>query len=65
MGLAQQYSNMRLNSVATRLAKRNKFDEAFLLWSQASARGHGKATFNLAVAYEMGRGVPPDLTKVL
>ena len=52
------------NSLGVRKAKKGQLKEAVSHFSEGSKVGFSKATFNLAVCYEQGRGVTQDLEKV-
>ncbi|ELU04399.1 hypothetical protein CAPTEDRAFT_223518 [Capitella teleta] len=57
------YTNMKHNRIATKLANKENYNEAFQLWEHASSKGYAKASYNLAICYETGKGVPQDMSQ--
>ncbi|ELU12527.1 hypothetical protein CAPTEDRAFT_96009 [Capitella teleta] len=54
---------MKHNRIATKLANKENYNEAFQLWEHASSKGYAKASYNLAICYETGKGVPQDMSQ--
>ena len=53
------------NKLGIQFASLRQHQKAFLLFMQASERGHPLAQFNLGLCYENGKGVEKDLTKAV
>lgn len=51
------------NKLGIKFASLRQHQKAFLLFTQASERGHPLAQFNLGLCYESGKGVDRDLAK--
>lgn len=62
--LTQLYTNMRSNAVAMKMAAAGRYGDAVHLWQSASIEGYAKASYNLGLCYELGKGVRQDLKKV-
>lgn len=53
------------NKLGIKFASLKQHQKAFLLFMQASDRGHRMAQFNLGLCYENGKGVEKDLAKAV
>lgn len=51
------------NKLAIKFASLKQHHKAFLLFTQASERGHALAQFNLGLCFESGKGVDKDLVR--
>lgn len=51
------------NKLGIKFASMKQHEKAYLLFAQASERGHPLAQFNLGLCFELGKGVDKDLVK--
>ena len=51
------------NKLAIKFTALKQYNKAFLLFEQASERGHPVAQFNVGLCYEHGKGVKADLIR--
>ena len=61
---ATAYESVACNAHAARLARAGNYGDAFSLWAQAARSGYGKAHYNLALCYQLGRAVTVNMQKV-
>ena len=58
-----EYTAATQNKLGIKFASLKQHQKAFLLFAQASERGHPLAQFNLGLCYESGKGVDRDLAR--
>lgn len=62
--VCKKYEAVGKGIMGSQEAQKQNFKSAVEHWEQSSQLGHAKSHFNLALCYEMGKGVKKDLKEV-
>lgn len=62
--VCRNYTCIGQNIAGVKNAMAGHMTQAANLWAEASSSGYGKASFNLGLCYETGRGVKKNIKQV-
>ncbi|CAH1780449.1 unnamed protein product [Owenia fusiformis] len=65
MVLASQFKSLVHHNAGLDFAKKGQYSNAVKEWTIASSQGYNKSQFNLALCYELGKGIDKNLQEAL